>query len=106
MLDYLEGQVKSIVLMSFEDHHYFSKHDIGSMRATFEMHERREKGDFDDGKRRNALGTTPRFFVGTSLTNVCIASAGCFSIRRTRKVQRIHSSSFTDFSGVIDSLDN
>lgn len=36
LLDYLEDQVKSIVLMSFEDHHYFSKHDIGSMRATFE----------------------------------------------------------------------
>ncbi|MEM1325474.1 MAG: tetraacyldisaccharide 4'-kinase [Bacteroidota bacterium] len=36
LLDHLESEVKSIVLMSFEDHHYFTKHDIGSLRATFE----------------------------------------------------------------------
>ncbi|MEM9888231.1 MAG: tetraacyldisaccharide 4'-kinase [Bacteroidota bacterium] len=36
LLDYLEEQVQSIVLMSFEDHHYFSKHDIGSLNATFQ----------------------------------------------------------------------
>ncbi|MEM0991503.1 MAG: tetraacyldisaccharide 4'-kinase [Bacteroidota bacterium] len=36
LLDYLEEQVNSIVLMSFEDHHYFTKHDIGSLNATFQ----------------------------------------------------------------------
>jgi tetraacyldisaccharide 4'-kinase len=43
LLDHLEGQVKSIVLMSFEDHHYFSKHDIGSLRATFERMKGKKK---------------------------------------------------------------
>jgi len=36
LLDYLEDKVNSIVLMAFEDHHYFKKHDIGSLKATYD----------------------------------------------------------------------
>lgn len=43
LLDYLQAQVNSVVLLEFEDHHYFSKHDIGSLRATFERMESDKK---------------------------------------------------------------
>ncbi|MEL6718969.1 MAG: tetraacyldisaccharide 4'-kinase [Bacteroidota bacterium] len=36
LLDYLYDRVNSVVLMAFEDHHFFTKQDIGSLRATFE----------------------------------------------------------------------
>lgn len=36
LLDYLYDRVNSVVLMAFEDHHFFTKQDIGSLRATYE----------------------------------------------------------------------
>lgn len=43
LLDYLQEKVNSVVLMAFEDHHYFTKHDIGTLRATYERMESDKK---------------------------------------------------------------
>jgi len=39
LLQYLQNQVNSVVLLEFEDHHYFTKNDIASFKATFERME-------------------------------------------------------------------
>lgn len=36
LLDYLHERVNSVVLLEYEDHHYFSKFDLGNLKATFE----------------------------------------------------------------------
>lgn len=43
LLSYLKEQVNAIVLMEFEDHHYFTNHDISTIRATFERMESNQK---------------------------------------------------------------
>ncbi|MEM9991568.1 MAG: tetraacyldisaccharide 4'-kinase [Bacteroidota bacterium] len=35
LLSYLQERVNSVVLLEYEDHHYFSKFDVGNLRATF-----------------------------------------------------------------------
>lgn len=43
LLQYLQEQVQSVVLLEFEDHHYFTKNDIASFKATFERMEGKKK---------------------------------------------------------------
>ncbi len=43
LISYLEEQVNSIVLLEFEDHHYFTKQDMNAIRATFERMESKRK---------------------------------------------------------------
>lgn len=36
LLDYLHERVNSVVLQEYEDHHYFSKFDLGNLKGTFD----------------------------------------------------------------------
>ncbi len=36
LVDYLEGQVNSVSLLEYEDHHYFSNFDISQLKGTFD----------------------------------------------------------------------
>lgn len=36
LVEYLETQVNSVEILEYEDHHFFSKHDIGHLQKTFE----------------------------------------------------------------------
>lgn len=35
LVSYLETQVNTVRLLEYEDHHYFSKHDVGNLKASF-----------------------------------------------------------------------
>ena len=43
LLDYLHEQVKSVVVLEYEDHHYFSKFDVAHLKATFDRMESSKK---------------------------------------------------------------
>lgn len=43
LISYLEEQVNSIVLLEFEDHHYFTKQDMSAIRATYERMDSKRK---------------------------------------------------------------
>lgn len=37
LLDYLTSKVNSVKILEYEDHHYFTKYDIGNLKRTFEQ---------------------------------------------------------------------
>ncbi len=63
LLSYLKEQVNAIVLMEFEDHHYFTKHDISSIRATFERMESNQKIIITTEKDAMRLDLHRSFFI-------------------------------------------
>lgn len=43
LLDYLHEQVNSVVVLEYEDHHYFSKHDVAHLKTAFDRMESTKK---------------------------------------------------------------
>lgn len=43
LTSYLEGKVRSVSVMEFEDHHFFSKYDVAQLKENFERVESKQK---------------------------------------------------------------
>ncbi len=43
LVEYLETKVRSVEVLEYEDHHFFSKHDIGHLQKTFEEIDSKKK---------------------------------------------------------------
>ncbi|MCB0615514.1 MAG: tetraacyldisaccharide 4'-kinase [Phaeodactylibacter sp.] len=43
LVDYLDQQANSVRILEYEDHHYFTKYDVGQLKAKFEQLESKKK---------------------------------------------------------------
>ena len=75
LVNHLEQQVRSVKVMEYEDHHYFTKHDVSNLKNSFQQLDSPKKNHSYHRKRCDAPGIAPQFPHRESFARICPAGS-------------------------------